>query len=83
MVDSAVVILIIALTSAAGVALDGLGERRDDAPARAAARDAERAVELVLSKDAGRTPDLGGPLGTRAFAAELCHALEQIAQRSA
>jgi isocitrate/isopropylmalate dehydrogenase len=67
------------LVLSAAMMLDWLGERRGIEPARAAARAIERAVERVLPNDATRTADLGGSLGTRAFTAELCRALEQTA----
>jgi 3-isopropylmalate dehydrogenase len=57
--------------------LDRLGEQRGLQPARDAARAIEQAVERVLSDGTSRTADLGGPLGTRAFATELCRALDQ------
>jgi isocitrate/isopropylmalate dehydrogenase len=67
------------LVLSAAMMLDWLGERRGLEPARAAARAIARALERVLSHETSRTADLGGPLGTRAFAAELCRALDQNA----
>src|ERR671918_1719743 len=58
------------LILSAAMMLDRLGEQRGIEPARQAAQAIERAVERVLSNDATRTADLGGPLGTRAFTAE-------------
>lgn len=40
-----------------------------------AAEAIERAVDEILADPARRTPDLGGPLGTRAFTADFCAAL--------
>jgi 3-isopropylmalate dehydrogenase len=65
------------LVLSAAMMLDRLGEQRGLQPARDAARAIEQAVERVLSQGTSRTADLGGPLGTRAFATELCRALDQ------
>jgi 3-isopropylmalate dehydrogenase len=65
------------LVLSAAMMLDRLGEQRGLQPARDAARAIEQAVERVLSDGTSRTADLGGPLGTRAFATELCRALDQ------
>jgi 3-isopropylmalate dehydrogenase len=37
-----------------------------------AAEVTERAIDVLLADPARRTPDLGGLLGTQAFAAALC-----------
>ena len=67
------------LVLSAAMMLDWLGERRGIEPAREAARAIEHAVEKVLADRATRTADLDGPLGTGAFAAELCRVLNQDA----
>ena len=67
------------LVLSAAMMLDRLGEQRGIGPARQAAQAIERAVERVLSNDATRTADLGGSLGTRAFATQLCRALDESA----
>ncbi len=55
--------------------LGWLGERRGD-PALLRAADAiERALDRTVEDPAGRTADLGGTLGTRAFAARVAAAL--------
>jgi 3-isopropylmalate dehydrogenase len=45
-----------------------IGERRNDDRLTRAANAIEDALERVLADPAGRTRDLGGPLGTKAFA---------------
>ena len=59
----------VSLTLSAAMLLDWLGERRSDDALRAAASAISNAVDTVLADPAQRTADLGGPLGTRAFAA--------------
>lgn len=56
------------LILSAAMLLEWLGERRDDAALRAAAHAISTAVDSVLADPATRTADLGGTLGTRAFA---------------
>lgn len=61
-----------ALLLSAAMLLRWLGGRRRDANALLAAADAvETAVEAALATPAERTADLGGPLGTQAFAAAV------------
>ena len=55
--------------------LDWLGEQRQIAVLRAAARAIARAVGRTLSNRASRTADLGGPPGTGAFTRTRCRAL--------
>jgi isocitrate/isopropylmalate dehydrogenase len=63
------------LILSAAMLLDWLGRRHgSDALAAAAAR-IEAAVETVLADPARRTRDVGGPLGTDAFAAAVVEAL--------
>ena len=59
------------LVLSAAMLLRHLGERRGEARLEAAAGAIERAVEVQLADPAGRTMDLGGPLGTAAFADAL------------
>jgi 3-isopropylmalate dehydrogenase len=65
------------LILSAAMLLRHLGERRGEAQLEAAATAIERAVELQLAEPAGRTVDLGGPLGTSAFGDALCARLER------
>ncbi|MDO5614093.1 MAG: isocitrate/isopropylmalate family dehydrogenase [Paracoccus sp. (in: a-proteobacteria)] len=60
------------LILSAAMLLDWLARRHDRADYAAAARAVEAAVEQALDDPASRTADLGGPLGTRAFAARIC-----------
>ena len=65
------------LIGSAAMLLAWLGERRgDDGLARASAG-IERALDEVIAKPEWRTADLGGPLGTKAFTAKVCEALER------
>lgn len=68
------------LVLSASMLLAWLGERRDDARLLAASHAIDGAVDRVLEDPAKRTADLGGPLGTRAFATEVQHALEHNAR---
>jgi isocitrate/isopropylmalate dehydrogenase len=64
------------LIGSAAMLLGWLGERRDARLVRAAAA-IERAIDAAISVPEGRTGDLGGPLGTRAFGARVVAALEK------
>lgn len=64
------------LILSAAMLLDWLGRRHSRSAYVAAARSIETAVERTLDDPASRTADLGGPLGTHAFAARVCDALE-------
>jgi 3-isopropylmalate dehydrogenase len=67
------------LIGSAAMLLAWLGERRgDDALARAAGL-IERALDDVISKPEGRTPDLGGTLGTQAFAEKVVATVVDLA----
>jgi isocitrate/isopropylmalate dehydrogenase len=55
------------LIGSAGMLLGWLGERRGDERLARAADAIERALDAVIAKSEWRTPDLGGPLGTKAF----------------
>ncbi len=52
-----------------------LGERRDDARLTRAAAAIEAALDRVIAKPDGRTPDMGGKLGTDAFGARVAAAI--------
>lgn len=56
------------LIGSAGMLLAWLGERRGEAKLIEAADLIERTLDRVIANPAWRTPDLGGPLGTQAFA---------------
>ncbi len=65
-----------ALLLSTAMLLRWLGGRRRDANALLAAADAmETAVEAALAAPSARTADLGGPLGTQAFAAAVAERL--------
>jgi isocitrate/isopropylmalate dehydrogenase len=65
------------LIGSAAMLLAWLGERRDDARLTRAADAIERAIDATIATPDGRTGDLGGPLGTQAFAARVAGALEK------
>jgi 3-isopropylmalate dehydrogenase len=54
-----------------GMLLGWLGQRRHDPALERAEGLIERAVDAVIADPTARTPDLGGPLGTTAFAAAV------------
>jgi 3-isopropylmalate dehydrogenase len=56
------------LIGSAAMLLEWLGERRSDDRCLRAGRAIDDALERAISNPAWRTPDLGGPLGTKAFA---------------
>ena len=64
------------LIGSAAMLLAWLGERHDDARLTRAADAIERAVDATIAAPDGRTGDLGGSLGTRAFGARVAAALE-------
>jgi isocitrate/isopropylmalate dehydrogenase len=64
------------LIQSAAMLLKHLGERRDEQPLVGAAAAIERAVAAQLAEPAGRTVDLGGVLGTEAYADALCACVE-------
>jgi 3-isopropylmalate dehydrogenase len=55
------------LIGSAAMLLAWLGERRNDPTLAKAADLIERALDTAVARPEWRTPDLGGPLGTRAF----------------
>jgi 3-isopropylmalate dehydrogenase len=56
-----------ALIGSAAMLLGWLGERRGDERLARAAEAIEAALDAVIARPEWRTPDLGGPLGTKAF----------------
>ena len=55
------------LIGSVAMLLNWLGERRSDPKLTEAAGLIERALDAAVAKPEWRTPDLGGPLGTKAF----------------
>jgi isocitrate/isopropylmalate dehydrogenase len=64
------------LIGSAAMLLAWLGERRGDEKLKAAAQAIESALDCVIAKKDGRTPDMGGALGTDAFGQRVAQALE-------
>jgi isocitrate/isopropylmalate dehydrogenase len=63
------------LIGSAAMLLEWLGERRGDENPVKAARLIETALDRIITDPVTRTADLGGTLGTRAFAAKVAEAL--------
>ena len=63
------------LIGSAAMLLGWLGERRGDQRLLRAADAIERAIDETVAQPEGRTADLGGILGTRAFATQVSQAL--------
>jgi isocitrate/isopropylmalate dehydrogenase len=59
------------LIGSAAMLLGWLGERRSDTRLRDAAAGIERALDSVIAVPEWRTPDLDGPLGTKAFGEQV------------
>ncbi|WP_454762276.1 isocitrate/isopropylmalate dehydrogenase family protein [Caulobacter segnis] len=66
------------LILSAAMLLDWRGRRDGDAKLVEAARAMEASVERVLDRPAARTRDIGGSLGTAAFAKAVCDAVESL-----
>jgi 3-isopropylmalate dehydrogenase len=64
------------LIGSAAMLLGWLGERRNDARLIEAAAGIERALDTVIAVPEWRTPDLGGPLGTKEFGAKVAAVLK-------
>ena len=62
----------VSLILSASMLLGWLGERHHDTRFAAAQRAIDTAVDTLLREPAQRTADLGGQLGTKAFASALC-----------
>ena len=67
----------VSLILSVGLLLDWLGRRHGSAAFSRAAATIEPAVDALLADPSTRTVDLGGALGTRAFAEALCGEIEQ------
>lgn len=63
------------LIGSAGMLLGWLGERRGEAALVRAGEAIEFALDRVIAEPSTRTADLGGTLGTRAFAAAVAGAV--------
>ncbi|MDE2007318.1 MAG: isocitrate/isopropylmalate dehydrogenase family protein, partial [Rhodospirillales bacterium] len=63
----------------AAMLLAWLGERRGDAALGQAAQAIEAALDRVIADPATRTPDMGGTLGSDAFAAAVIKSLSSAA----
>ncbi len=63
------------LILSAAMLLEWLGRRHDNAALTKAGQKIDAAIDTVLKDPATRTPDLGGKLGTQAFAAHVAAAL--------
>jgi isocitrate/isopropylmalate dehydrogenase len=68
------------LMLSAAMLLDWLATRHRSASLAAAAKAIDAAVDRVLADPARRTADLGGPLGTQAFAREVATEMGAIAK---
>ncbi|HXF87017.1 MAG TPA: isocitrate/isopropylmalate dehydrogenase family protein [Xanthobacteraceae bacterium] len=66
------------LIGSAAMLLGWLGERRDDKALLSAAQVIDRALDEVIAVPEWRTADLGGPLGTKAFAARVAEAVVRL-----
>ena len=65
-----------ALIGSAAMLLAWLGERRQDDKLKRAATAIEAALDAAIASPDGRTPDLGGALGTDAFAERVAQEVE-------
>jgi isocitrate/isopropylmalate dehydrogenase len=68
------------LIGSTAMLLDWLGARTGDARLGRAAALIELALDRVLASPKGRTADLGGPLGTKAFGARVAAEVASIAE---
>ena len=69
------------LIGSAAMLLNWLGERRGDDRLLRAAAAIDSALERAIANPQWRTPDLGGPLGTKAFGARVAALLEEVPAR--
>jgi 3-isopropylmalate dehydrogenase len=67
------------LIGSAAMLLAWLGERRADERFTRAAAAIEDALDRAIATPQWRTPDLGGPLGTRAFGARVAALVDEVA----
>jgi isocitrate/isopropylmalate dehydrogenase len=65
-----------ALIGSAAMLLGWLGERRGDERLARAADAIDAALDAVIARPEWRTPDLGGPLGTKAFGERVAAAVQ-------
>jgi len=70
------------LVLSAGMLLGWLAQKHKRQSYASAQRVIEAAVDALIENPAMRTPDLGGPLGTRAFTAALCDRIQRIIERA-
>ena len=68
------------LIGSVAMLLTWLGERRGDEKFLKAADLIERALDQTIAKPETRTPDLGGPLGTKAFGERVAGAVAGLAK---
>jgi 3-isopropylmalate dehydrogenase len=66
------------LIGSAAMLLGWLGERRGDKALLSAAQVIDRALDAVIAVPEWRTADLGGPLGTKTFAARVADAVVRL-----
>jgi len=70
------------LIGSAAMLLAWLGDRRKDNRLHAAAAAIESALDRAIADPKGRTPDIGGTLGTKAFGERVAAMLDESAARS-
>ena len=70
------------LIGSAAMLLAWLGDRRKDNHLHAAAAAIESALDRAIADPQGRTRDLGGPLGTKAFGERVAAMLDESAARA-
>ena len=70
------------LILSAGMLLGWLGQRHRRQNFATAERIIEHSVDALIGDPAMRTPDLGGPLGTRTFTAALCDRIQRSIERA-
>jgi 3-isopropylmalate dehydrogenase len=70
------------LIGSAAMLLAWLGDKRKDNRLHAAAAAIENALDRAIADPQGRTRDLGGPLGTKAFGERVAAMLGETAARS-
>jgi len=72
----------VSLIGSSAMLLAWLGDRRKDNRLHAAAAAIESALDRTLADPQGRTRDIGGPLGTKAFGERVAAMLEETAARA-
>jgi 3-isopropylmalate dehydrogenase len=71
----------VSLVLSAAMLLGWLAQRHQQANYAKAQGMIEAAVDALIKDPATRTPDLGGPLGTKAFTAALCARIRQTLEQ--